>query len=222
MQVHRIEVARTARVVASGDPRDAREIWFLLHGHGQLASAMLEACRALEAPQRFLIAPEALSRFYLRSGAGDVGATWMTREERDAEIADYVRYLDRVAEWSERELGCRAAQRVVLGFSQGAATAWRWTALGWARIDRLIAWGSEVPPDLDLVARRARLATTHLQAVRGSRDEFQTTELLARDRARLQAAGLACDVVEFDGGHQLAADVLASVAAGRAQRATRS
>ena len=53
---------------------------------------------------------------------GPIGASWMTREAREREISDYVAYLDEVALWIRRELGCELAP-TVLGFSQGVATA---------------------------------------------------------------------------------------------------
>jgi predicted esterase len=125
-----------------------------------------------------------------------------------------VRYLDRVADWTRRELGCAAERRVVLGLSQGAATAWRWAALGSPRLDRPIGWGSELPPDLDLAEHPQRFAATRLQLVRGDRDAVHTEAMLARDRERLSAAGLTCEVPGFEGGYELAAGALASIAHG--------
>lgn len=208
-RAHRLAVTRSARVVTQGDPRAAEEIWFLLHGYGQLASALLDDCRALESPERLLVAPEALSRFYVRGGSGAIGASWMTRAERAAEIGDYVAYLDDVARWTERELGCRAQRRTVFGFSQGAATAWRWAALGETRFERLIAWGGAVPSEIPLAERRARFAAIKLQSVRGSRDPLYDEPLVARDRERLTALGLQCEFIEFAGAHEIDAGTLA-------------
>jgi predicted esterase len=132
----------------------------------------------------------------------------MTRERREEEIADYVEYLDRTAGFVERELGCAARTRVVLGFSQGAATAWRWAALGDTRNERLIAAGGGIPPDLDLARAAERLSGTSIELVRGSRDAVFTSDALARDRERLAAAGLACSAREVDSGHELEASWL--------------
>lgn len=205
---HAIHVQRTARVEVRGDPRTARETWILVHGYAQLATELLEACKALEGHERLLVAPEALSRFYRRGSSGPIGASWMTRERREEEIADYVGYLDEVAAWSERELGAPKC-RVALGFSQGAATVWRWAALGKTRLERLVSCGGGVPPDVDLALARPKLDTTRVEFVRGRSDAYHTAEWLERDRARLAAAGLACEVLEFDGGHELPQDVLA-------------
>src|SRR5438094_10559164 len=74
----------------------------------------------------------------------------MTREDRLVEIADYVQYLDAVYQEVFGLLDRSQVTVHALGFSQGVATASRWTAMGKARVDRLMLWGGEFPPDLAL------------------------------------------------------------------------
>jgi predicted esterase len=209
MNARHVTVPRTARYFVAGAPGVGPELWYVLHGYGQLAERFLHAFASLDDHARCIVAPEGLSRFYLESGRGDrVGASWMTREDRVSEIADYVRYLDLLhAElmlaWSAGE-----ARVTVLGFSQGTATAARWLAQGQARARRLILWGGEVPPDLDLTDARERWRETELTLVVGSSDRFITAKVLARDEARLHEAGIPYRVVRFEGGHEIVADVL--------------
>lgn len=205
-----LRVARTARVEIAGDPRSASELWILLHGYAQTAAEFLAQCSPLAREQRVLVAPEALSRFYRRGSSGPIGASWMTREARDAEIADYVEYLDGVARWCERELGV-ASRPAVLGFSQGAATAWRWAMLGETRPSRILSVGGGIPPDLELSTRRAQLEGLCVDIVRGRDDAYHTAEWLERDRARLAELRISCDVHEFDGAHVLDAATLAAL-----------
>src|SRR6266571_4009811 len=154
MQEHSLSTSRTARYFTLGHPSDARELWFVCHGYGQLASRFLERFRSLESQRRCIVAPEGLSRFYLTEHATErrVGASWMTREDRLHEIDDYVRYLDAL----HAVVASAEARVTALGFSQGTATVCRWAAYGSARIDRLIVWGGEVPPDLDLGDARVK------------------------------------------------------------------
>ncbi|MGH9418647.1 MAG: alpha/beta hydrolase, partial [Thermoanaerobaculia bacterium] len=77
------------------------EVWIVCHGHGQLAARFLSRFVPIERSDRLFVAPEALSRYYLQPPRGGphapnapIGATWMTSEDRDCEIADYVGYLD--------------------------------------------------------------------------------------------------------------------------------
>jgi alpha-beta hydrolase superfamily lysophospholipase len=145
-----------------------------------------------------VVAPEALSRFYVDRGepaAGTparVGATWMTREDRDAEIADYLGYLDQALEAATAAVpggapgggGAGVAALGVLGFSQGAATACRWAAhrrrRGLPAPDALVLWGGALPHDLDLAgADGGALRALRLTLVVGDADEFATPALLA-------------------------------------------
>ncbi len=209
MEEHHLSVPRSARYFTIGaDPTTAREIWFVLHGYGQLAGPFLRHFVSLGDGQRAVGAAEGLSRFYLESDARDkVGASWMTREDRLAEIDDYVHYLDVVFAEVTRERP-PAGGIHVLGFSQGTATASRWLAQGRARADRLILWGGEVPPDLDLARARERWERTTLLFVAGSTDQFITAKVLARDEQRLKDHGIAYRVERFEGGHEVVPEVL--------------
>jgi len=203
MQEHSLSTSRTARYFTLGHPRDARELWFVCHGYGQLASRFLERFRSLESQRRCIVAPEGLSRFYLTEHATErrVGASWMTREDRLHEIDDYVRYLDAL----HAVVASAEARVTALGFSQGTATVCRWAAYGSARIDRLIVWGGEVPPDLDLGDARVkeRLNTLRLTLVYGTGDQFFTPKIVAVTTARLKTSGIAYEQVQFDGGHEI-------------------
>src|SRR5258705_7905505 len=89
-------VSRMARYFTIGRPD--REVWFVLHGYGQLAARFLSRFEPLDDGGRLIVAPEALSRFYLTEDSAErrVGASWMTREDRLTEIEDYVQYLEAV------------------------------------------------------------------------------------------------------------------------------
>ncbi|MGQ0816208.1 MAG: hypothetical protein ACT4O1_17400 [Gemmatimonadota bacterium] len=87
----------------------------------------------------------------------------MTREDRERDIADYVSYLDDVG----RYVAARDDVRIrALGFSQASATVFRWAALGKTRVDELILWSGEVPPDLDMQPAAARLRQTRIVCAR--------------------------------------------------------
>ena len=197
MQEHHFETSRSARYFTLGSLEHAADVWFVCHGYGQLASRFLERFRPIEAERRCIVAPEALSRFYLTESRTErrVGASWMTREDRLHEIEDYVRYLDGLY----AHVVARGVRVTALGFSQGTATVCRWAALGSVRIDRLIVWGGEVPPDLDVT----RLRVPSLTLVYGTRDEFFTPKIIAATESRLRERTIAYELVPFDGGHEI-------------------
>ena len=193
------------------------EVWFACHGYGQLASRFLEKLRVLDDGHRLLVAPEGLSRFYLTESAAErrVGASWMTREDRLAEIEDYVQYLDAVYADVFSDLDRAQVTVSALGFSQGAATVSRWTAMGKARIDRLVLWGGELPPDLDLAKEPAagRLRAARLTFVYGRSDEFITPKVVETTKRRLAEHRIPYRDMPFEGGHELSPSVLTDLAA---------
>ena len=225
-EAHHVEVPRTARYYTVGDRATARTVWLALHGYGQLAGYFVRHF-AEHAAGRLVVAPEALSRFYVarERGPGEggatgeparVGATWMTREDRLAEIGDYVRYLDRALDAATEGLDLAAVPVGVLGFSQGAATAARWLAHrhrnGRGVPNATVVWGGALPHDFDLAgADGDALRATRLTLVVGDRDEFATEALVAEQEARLAGAGVAYTVVRYAGGHRLDGAVLGRV-----------
>jgi predicted esterase len=211
-ETHRIVVPRAARFLTSNTvERDVEDVWFLCHGYGQLASELLDSASALEGEKRLLVVPEALSRFY-HPDHKRIGASWMTREDRLSEIDDYIRYLDLV---HDEIFGLVARSRVkltLLGFSQGAATASRWAVRGKARVDRLVLWGSPLPPDLSDEASLGPLRSISVVLVGGNRDEFLTEAEWTEQRSRLEGHGVAFRAVTFEGGHRLDDDTLRAIA----------
>ena len=201
VETHHFETPRTARYHTLGDAQRSAEVWYLLHGYGQSAADMLSASSALAGRERLLVAPEGLSRFYLRGGAGPVGASWMTREDREHEIRDCMRWLDGLAEHLRGSLGAR--RTVVLGFSQGAAAAWRWALLGSSKLERLIAWGGALPSDLDVGLQTERLRALRIHVVRGANDATYDAIALERDREGLAGFGSTVETHDFQGGHRL-------------------
>jgi predicted esterase len=212
---HHLEVTRTARYYTLG-PLSADEVWFVFHGYRQLAGRFVTYFRSVDDGSRCIVAPEALSRFYIDRRSGPhgpehrVGATWMTREHRLAEIRDYVRYLDSL---SARVLGDRRPGRlVVLGFSQGTHTASRWTVLGRIVPDELVLWGGSLPLDLDMERAAPRLRGLGLTVVRGDEDHLVPEQILERQAQTLEEWRVPWRRISFTGGHRLDKKVLKRLA----------
>jgi predicted esterase len=218
LQEHRISVTRSARYFTlGGSPHGVADVWFVCHGYAQLAGRFVQHFEPLAEASRLVVAPEGLSRFYLDDTAvpaaeRKVGATWMTREDRLSEIDDYVRYLDALRAVVLRQLGRTAVHVTALGFSQGAATVSRWAARGATGVDRLILWGGELPPDLDLTAAAERFRRLRLLLVVGRDDAYITPKIVAREEERLRSHGIPYEVRWFEGGHEIDGEVLKQVA----------
>ena len=215
---HHIPVSRTARYCTAGGAGPAlREVWFVCHGYAQLASRFIRHFEPVAAAHRLIVAPEALSRFYVeRPGQPHshvpVGASWMTREDRLSEIDDYVEYLDAVHAEIFREVPRADVSVLVLGFSQGVATAARWLSRGAARAERLVLWGGLLPQDLDYAAAASGLRDAEMTLVVGDHDEHIGSADLAAQSERLEHHGIVPRIVRYGGGHHLDGGVLLGLA----------
>ncbi len=216
LSVRRVRVLRTARYYLLGDPGgSARVVWFALHGYRQAARRFVRRFEVLDAPGRLVVAPEALSRFYVDPSPGlhgrehRVGASWMTREERDGEIADYVEYLDALAADVD---GPGVGRRIALGFSQGAHTACRWVVLGRVAVRELVLWGGGLATDLGPDALAAGLEGVRVTFVRGRSDRYRDRREEAKQEALLDELGVSVRALEFSGGHEVAPGPLLELA----------
>jgi predicted esterase len=209
--VQHLTVQRHARLAVLEPSAPAPACWIVLHGYGQLATFFVRHFAPLVEHGAYVAAPEALNRFYLESpearvagGSQRVGATWMTREDREHEIADYVAYLDHVADVALAACA-PGATLGVLGFSQGGTTAARWVARGRHRPQALVLWAAQVPDDLTLPQDLAGIALTF---VVGRQDPYVSREAVAGVEARLLAGGLPHRMHWYEGGHRLDAAAL--------------
>ena len=222
MDEHHIAVRRSARYYTLG-PRDgtAAQVWIVCHGFAQLAGRFMRHFAAIDDGSRLIVAPEALNRFYVEATPtwhgpdSKVGATWMTREDREHEIADYVAYLDTLADAVLTETPRDRVQLSVLGFSQGVATVVRWAAQGRTRPDHLILWASPLPPEIRPDAGRDQLAAIpRISVVVGTLDT-DAQRAIPPERERMARLGLDYTLHSFEGGHHLDADTLRTLAGGQ-------
>ena len=207
--VERFTTRRTGRCAVRGpaDPATARELWIVLHGYGQLAREFIDGVSAADDGTRLIVAPEALSRFYssqaplahFSSAADPVGASWMTRDDREDEIVDQIFWLGQVLETYRARVAPNTPV-TVLGFSQGAAAAVRWVDSGGVTPAHLIVWGAL--PDASLPTNSV-VWTTRCTLVVGNRDQFLPEAKVEAERARLDQAGVPYTFVSFVGGHRL-------------------
>lgn len=213
---HHLKVERTARYWTLGTPESAEEVWLVLHGYKQLARRFIRRFKPIDNGLRLIVAPEALSRFYVSQEQGRhgvasvVGATWMTREDRLNEIRDYVEYLDQLVVRIEGETG--KVPLTVVGFSQGVATAARWAISGSRAPSRLILWGDFSPPDIDLKLARQRLESVELIMVRGTEDRALSSQLKQEEDERLSEGGIDYRTISYPGGHDIDEQTLLTLA----------
>jgi predicted esterase len=199
-----VSTSKTARYFSLGElSPNTQEIWIVLHGYAQLASDFIKPFDAIASAGRFIVAPEGLNRFYAKGFGGKPAATWMTSESREEEIGDYINYLNTLCE--ALNIRNHHAKIVLLGFSQGVATATRWLHQTNIVIDRLVIYSGEVAAELqDPVS--PKLLDSSIVYITGTNDKLISAEKL--DVVKLFMKSLNATMIEFEGGHEVKEDVL--------------
>lgn len=193
------------------------KIWFVLHGYGQLSQFFIRKFTILETHNIAVVAPEGLSRFYLedvatraKSGTTKVGATWMTRENRETDIRNYLVYLNSV--YLEVMAQNPSAEVTILGFSQGAATASRWALASQCPFKNLILWAGILPPDMNVAQAGKALEGKKIISVRGKSDPFLNAEKTLEMEHLCGLVGINPDLYWFEGGHEINEPLLLQLA----------
>ena len=200
MNTLQIETSIHGRVLHEARDKDRLLIGF--HGYGETADIHLQKLLKIPGIEDWSVAAvQALHPFYSKGGTV-IGASWMTRLDRELAIADNINYVrNTVAALPP------ARTLVFLGFSQGVAMAAR--AAAHVRCDGLILLGSDIPPDVverraprppgaDSAAEAAAAPLPPILLARGSRDEWYTDEKFKNDLKFVTPAR----TLVFDGGHE--------------------
>lgn len=213
MTPHTINFSFKGRYYKTGEiTANTRQVWFVLHGYAQLAQHFIRKFAVLEEHNICVIAPEGLSRFYLeplsnrmQTGDSRVGATWMTKEDRQTDIDNYITYLNALY---RQELAHTNVPVTVLGFSQGAATASRWVADGQIILDRFILWAGILPPDMDFEAGREALRNKETYMVYGTQDPYLNDSRFTELDLLSNRLGIHPQRIVFSGQHEIHAPTL--------------
>ncbi len=204
MQQHQLIIPRTARYVTIGEINEQTEnVWFVIHGYGQLAEFFIKKFKNLDDGKTVIIAPEALSRFYLKEFSGRVGATWMTREGRDSEIVDYVNYLNLLYDTVLQNIDVNKLKINILGFSQGTATVARWCMNDHIKYDRLIIWAGYFGNGIQDVIDPQKLTKKEVVLCYGKEDEFLVKIDTKQYESDIQKVIPHVQVHTFEGGHTI-------------------
>lgn len=173
---------------------------YVLHGYGQLSKYFIKKFEPL-LDEFTIVAPEGLHRFYLQGTQGRVGASWMTKEERETDIANYVQFLNSLHEKHFRNKKWDSI--VVLGFSQGVATAFRWLANGSISANAFLICSGMIPPDVDLIDKSNIFSNLKMAYFTGTNDPYRTEDAVLTLQERLNLLPFGIKRIEFEGKHEV-------------------
>jgi predicted esterase len=215
MQQKNIIIPKTARYFVSGEATEHVEtIWFVCHGYGQLANFFIKNFEVLNNEKNLVIAPEGLHRFYWQGFSGKVVASWMTKEDRDDDIKDYINYLDAVYSEVLSQFKNKKVKINVLGFSQGAATVCRWIENKKCAIDKLILWAGAFPTDMHFEMNKDLFNAIKIYIIIGDNDEFINEQQVQEHENLLKTNAVNFQLIRFKGKHEIHQETLLQLANG--------
>lgn len=207
-----VEVSRTGRYFSLNSIQPTtKNIWIAFHGYGQLAEYFIKHFENLDPEENFIIALEGLSRFYINGLTGRVGASWMTKEDREEEIKDQSNYVNTVLKDAGIDVSSNAYQFNILGFSQGTAAAVRWFVNNSIRPSHLVLWAGSFPHDVDANEHQEIFKNLPVHFVYGDEDQFLKDVNIEEKTAAFQKAGMKLKVWPFKGKHVMDKPTLAKI-----------
>ena len=196
-----IKIEKTAKYyVRPAESGHIGTVWFLLHGYAQLAGEFLTEFDFINSNDQMLVAPEGLSRFYFKN---KIGASWMTKEDRENEISDYINYLNILTDRIKSEYDISKSEFNLLGFSQGVHTAVRYFINGNHFFDNLLLCSSDFPKDADFPLLREKLSESKMFYIHGTSDPVISESTYNVSAELLNKNNINFSRIKFEGGHMV-------------------
>ncbi len=203
-----VQIRATYHVVGNYTP-STKYVWLVCHGYGQLARYFVRRFDVLNPDEHYIVAPEGLSRFYLDSDYGKVGASWLTKENRTLHLENQLAYLQQVYRQEiDQRIDLTKVQLILFGFSQGVATVTRWAAHQQIPFSKLILWAGSFPGEFEEGTFHFVPSTAQIFMVIGTQDPYANYFRIEQQTKRVEAMLLPPKVITFEGGHEVRRDVL--------------
>jgi predicted esterase len=188
---------KTARFFQLGEITEQTDyVIIACHGYAQLANYFLKWFEGVENEKIAVIAPEGLNRFYWQGFSGRVAASWMTKEDRESDIADYVYFIDQIAyKFPNKKI-------IAIGFSQGAATICRWAHQTVTEIEHIVLWGSVFPDGLEMETFIKKFKNP-IQLVFGDSDEYYSEKQISSVKSTFSNQEENIEFTSYSGGHKI-------------------
>ena len=183
-------------------------VWIVLHGYGMLSEFFIKKFECILNEKTVVIAPEGSNRFYLNNNYSRVGASWMTKVDKEKDIEDNISFIETLYTKIVDDIGHNNFKLKTLGFSQGGATLVRWIMSNSIKVDSLILWGSDIPQDSLTNQNKSRWSSINIKIVIGKKDEYISDENKKKVIDAVNSYGLSYKLIEYDGPHKIIESVL--------------
>ncbi len=186
-----------------------KNVWLVLHGIGYLSRYFLKYFKHFDANENHIIAPQAQSKYYLNGAYRHVGASWLTKENTEAEIENMLNYLDAVFVAENLQ---EIENLNIFGYSQGVSVATRFVARRKIQCKNLIMHSGKVPQELH-PEDFSFLKNSSISFIYGNKDEYLQKEIIEVEEKRLTELFPGnLEILRFEGGHEVNTDLISKFA----------
>ena len=207
-----ISISKTGKYSQIGKcSKKINNVWIVLHGYGMLSEYFVKKFECIINETTLVIAPEATNRFYLGNNYNRVGASWMTKLDREQEISDNILFLDKLFSIIKKDIGHDNFKLNTLGFSQGGPALVRWLMSNKLNTNSLILWGSDIPKDSLVTENKSRWNSIKLKIVIGKNDEYINEEKKQEFVGVVKSYGLKYELIEYEGSHKIIEEELIKI-----------
>ena len=189
---------------------NTKNIWLVCHGIGYLSRYFIRHFNHLDASENYIIAPQAQSKYYLKSDYRHVGASWLTRENTEADIENVLNYLDEVyaEEILYKKNLAKTPNLIILGYSQGVSVATRFLARRKIKCDQLILHSGKIPAEISAEDLEF-LKDTNVTYLYGTEDEYLKKGIIEVEEERLKTLfSNNLEILTYNGGHEFNTEII--------------
>lgn len=184
--------------------KNTKNVWLVCHGMGYLSRYFLKYFKGLNGEENYIIAPQATSKYYIKSNFKHVGASWLTKENTEIETKNVLNYIDAVL---ENEGLPKHLNLIIFGYSQGVSVAARYVASRKLGCQKLIFHSGSIPKELNSEDFSFYKGKTHL--ICGDKDEYINEERLQNEIKKAESLfGKNLEFELFEGVHEVKVDII--------------
>ena len=186
-------------------------IWIVFHGYGQLSKYFIRRFDVLEGDKNYIIAPQGLSKFYVDEDFKNVGASWLTKEDKESDLLNQQKYLIKLMDELKSKIDFSKIKINLFGFSQGVSAFTRLLINYNMKIDNIIIWAGWVPDEFFNINKDV-LKDTNLFFVVGNKDKYYNNPIIKGYIEKFKKTlNKEIDYFVFDGGHIVDRKVLKKI-----------
>lgn len=187
-----------------------KNVWIAFHGLGYLSRYFAKYFKHLNPEENFIIIPQAPSKYYQGSNFKHVGASWLTKENTQAETKNVLKYVDAVWEQEKPEV---IPNFIVMGYSQGVSIAARWLASRKIQCDYLLLHSGGIPVELKAADFDYLSSETQVTYLYGDNDPYITEAKKTEEQLKGTALfGNNLKITVFEGVHEVNTAFLQQIA----------